>query len=1311
MLLSFLSFGSIGLMAQDTTTEKPYVLEGEILKKWTGSETEIDFSNYSDLSAIKQIADEAFKGNTKVTSITKVPMGVSIIGTSAFEGCTALATFAFEKYGRNYDVGGIKKNAFKDCSSLTELIIPRHFKIFEDHILQGTTSLKNVSFEYNRYSYGGKTTFVEGTFEGMNPNLESFTFVSMYEGDAQVFAKDVTKMFGSSVYENAQIKTSPERADAILALGASEILKIAFPKLKEYIQNLEFTVSIDDDFLKKLESSEIFDVTDNKVVELGTKVKVDHELRVTLTPKEGYFLKRAIIPLGGWGKYEYFNEFPFTFKMLAKDIEIDGELNTQLTYGIKGEANGLLKVIFSSAKDFYSEPDEILYTNQTEYNPRKSDARFIFKAFPKKGYRVKEWLKDGEVVEGEIENTYSLSAPHDPTKVEVVFEKGAKQQKFQTSGTFKKITITNKDTGAEVNAGDNVIVGTPLHIAVELKEGYKFKEVQIRDSQNSAVIKEKKKTLEFDYVMPSDEIDFFVRTEYSIIFEATNNIGGKVTAHYFEKSYWGDPKEFDLVSGSTWESLDVGYGNKTVTYTAIPSKGYKAVKWETVEFNSSDEKVVKEIAADQIKDNTYAVTGVSNYKPLLFYVTFEKDDTVTLPTHTCTFSVEGSGATLTATSDLESITTDTQVNEGAKLEFTATLQEGYKVKAWKLNGEVVAGETATTYVTTVAEADVEVKVEVEKLVEYSVSYSVEGDGATLSAKNSKGDLATASKVYAGETVSFTAVLKEGYRVKEWKRNGEVIADEKGAKLSLEVVDANLELVLVVEAIPTHTLSYSVEGEEASVVAIIGGEEVSETSKTLEEGEAVSIVASVKKGNRIKGWKVNGEIQEGKKSSIFETVMGSEDLEIVVLVETITHKVYFEPSVYDGGTLTAQVNGENIETGADVKEGATIDFSISLNPGYEVLSWMVDGKVVEGEKGLTFKQVVGTDELRVRVELQRVICDLTFSVEGGTSTTIAAKYPDGVEISSPAQVYQAEKIIFTATIESGYEVKAWKLNDVVVENVKTNTYEATINDKKTNIVLEVGKIIPKHEVAFSVEGDGGTLVAEVDSNPITSTAQVEEGASVKFTATPAKGYKVKAWKKDDVLLNDQKSTTYTVQVGTEDLKVAVIFEKEIPSYLVEYGTATPERGTVTMINAATKETVASATKLPLGTKLILTAKPAEKYILTAWNVNGKEQALNKDKALELAITLTQDMIVNDKLSISAVFEKDNAVQELKNSIKVYTLAGQLCIEAPANQVVEVYDLSGRQVKRFTTMDARTVQAMSNGIYIVKVCGLTHKIIIR
>ncbi len=95
------------------------------------------------IEQLTEIGNNAFKGCSSLTSF-QIPASVSVLGVSAFEGCTALETVEFDT-GSLLTV--IPNRAFNLCSNLTEICIPFGVTRIGENAFYGATALKEVTFE------------------------------------------------------------------------------------------------------------------------------------------------------------------------------------------------------------------------------------------------------------------------------------------------------------------------------------------------------------------------------------------------------------------------------------------------------------------------------------------------------------------------------------------------------------------------------------------------------------------------------------------------------------------------------------------------------------------------------------------------------------------------------------------------------------------------------------------------------------------------------------------------------------------------------------------------------------------------------------------------------------------------------------------------------------------------------------------------------------------------------------------------------------------------------------------------------------
>lgn len=172
-----------------------------ILKKYTGNDVEIEIPD-----TVKKIGIKVFAQSTSLVRV-KVPNSVEVIGMSAFENCTSLEEIIISNYlfqigtrafcgcsnltkviaeigsiniKLNGIKGEIKQQAFKDCTSLTHIMIPDTITNVGSNAFENCTSLANINL-LNFFTEIGERAFANCTslaIVGINnaANIDAYAF-------------------------------------------------------------------------------------------------------------------------------------------------------------------------------------------------------------------------------------------------------------------------------------------------------------------------------------------------------------------------------------------------------------------------------------------------------------------------------------------------------------------------------------------------------------------------------------------------------------------------------------------------------------------------------------------------------------------------------------------------------------------------------------------------------------------------------------------------------------------------------------------------------------------------------------------------------------------------------------------------------------------------------------------------------------------------------------------------------------------------------------------------------------------------------
>ncbi|WP_455156921.1 InlB B-repeat-containing protein [Treponema socranskii] len=245
-----------------------------------------------------------------------------------------------------------------------------------------------------------------------------------------------------------------------------------------------------------------------------------------------------------------------------------------------------------------------------------------------------------------------------------------------------------------------------------------------------------------------------------------------------------------------------------VEFTAVPAPGYKVKSWTIVR---TDDKSPLTFEAGGTEGNLSAkVKALCN---LTVKLEFERIS------YTVIFSVPDGHGVLTAQRNWQAFDLGSSVFYGDTLTFTATAEEGYKVKSWTLvntddNSPVQFGsgthQDGRPFVSIQATCNLTLKVEFEKC-EYSIIFAVEGEHGSVTAKKKDGsDFTSGSKTFYGEELVFTAVPDNDYKVRMWIVNGR-----------FEGADTAYHLTV------TNDVNISVKFKGALSIMICGDERVDE----------------------------------------------------------------------------------------------------------------------------------------------------------------------------------------------------------------------------------------------------------------------------------------------------------------------------------------------------------------------------------------------------------------------------------------------------------------------------------------------------
>ena len=498
-----------------------------------------------------------------------------------------------------------------------------------------------------------------------------------------------------------------------------------------------------------------------------------------------------------------------------------------------------------------------------------------------------------------------------------------------------------------------------------------------------------------------------------------SEIGGSTPTQYD-----GNPVTVPLpLNGVSEKKYKLEYYTDGEGFAATPVKTvyYKVVKGHTVTFNvvGGNGRLEGKYGSDQ---QTATTSPVTLTVPHGYSVTFTATPTDT--THykvgdwTCTPSEGFTGASGNPTATLI-VTADTTVS----VQFVQL--NALTLSMLKIHGkDASAGSVTLPYtVTQVKKEDISLAFSGQTGIDFTVTPSLplnltEGipQSITIKVAASPGNYPAWSK-----TVSITREKNGVANLKSFKLNGETKnapfdSEYTVASDTAEVKDFTFDTASTgatasvspagSESIPvstgkkftitvtaqdgteTQTIPFTVKRKKYDVnysVDGVGGKiktgsgtAVTSGSTKVEYGESISFIADpdTSNGYEVDSWTGVTASPSNSTTVTLSNIDGNKN--VTVKFKKKEYNVTFSVDGGTGGTLTAKVDGSNIQSGNKVEHGKNITFTAAPYTvhGYEVKEWTVDGNVVSGHTSTSYELFNVTSDTIVTVKFYQSKIDGT-----------------------------------------------------------------------------------------------------------------------------------------------------------------------------------------------------------------------------------------------------------------------------------------------------------------------------------------------
>lgn len=671
------------------------------------------------------------------------------------------------------------------------------------------------------------------------------------------------------------------------------------------------------------------------------------------------------------------------------------------------------------------------------------DSDITITAVPSAGYRVQDWTINGKTM-ADTATRKTLSKPQDETTVQVRFVK------LVTGITFGPTDETSEGgyiSAAEANEtsilgdaaiGVNIAAGVPIKFTAEVKPGYEIEGWYVNNvcdddaGTDTTYTYPNTTSANSIYIAPK-----FQQVEYNITTGDNVTVnGGKTTAR----------------------------GGESLTFTAVPPAGQDVTGW-TVNGESVSGS-----------GNTLVWTVANGYLTEPNVTSYHVAAQFSAGEYKVTYSQPANGK-LTA-----SVESDTQVNGGTKVAFTAEPDKGYEIDEWTVNGHSVAN-SGSTYTLNVTESST-VAVTFKAMVPVSAVRNGRNGNIAITAD---GKTVSDGWVSSGADVTFTVTPEnKDDMVQQWTVNGSTVAemtDTADAPLSYTVqnVTTDTEVSATLIERPTYTITVTSEGS---------GTASAEPASVKRGGSTAVTAVPSSNSYYLKHWLVDGVQQSASGNTLTLNELRKNTSVTAVFDGAINYDVTLNvQGAETGTTVAAAANGKAItpqkNSPASVTRGSKVVFTAT--PAVEngrnkqmVAQWTVNGV---DQNNISNELVIPSLTGKTDVAVKFVPYEGFTIPTGGTGWKVSdvKRVPDDTQPTSEIRkngtvtftMTPVGKRLFRKLIIGGVDCMKLPIDGNVTAVKNGAAYTITVKDVTSDITVDAEAV--EYQVASSTLSDVPTAL--------------------------------------------------------------------------------------------------------------------------------------------------------------------------------------------------------------------------------------------
>ena len=298
--------------------------------------------------------------------------------------------------------------------------------------------------------------------------------------------------------------------------------------------------------------------------------------------------------------------------------------------------------------------------------------------------------------------------------------------------------------------------------------------------------------------------------------------------------------------------------------------------------------------------------------------------------------------------------TDEKIRVGETVTLTATVNKGFNFEGWYVDGNLVSSDFEYSFTMQDRSAYVEAVYSY-----YSITVESWSDEQGMAGTYPKKDN---EKISAGEVVTLTATVADGYNFEGWYIDGVCVCSDLTYQFIMEKTNKTINAEYSYYTITTNAYLNKWSGNY-QFVEVMGSYTKYDCEK-ISNGQEIKLVATVGDGYTFKGWYINDVCVCDELEYTY--TMTKENVEIVALYTyyTISTEAYLDCGGW-GDSFEENMGTYTQYYEKKIRVGETVTLTATTKPGYRFLGWKHWDTIICED--LTYTFVMGTsDETYVAV---------------------------------------------------------------------------------------------------------------------------------------------------------------------------------------------------------------------------------------------------------------------------------------------------------------------------------------------------------